>query len=82
LQIVIEERLHHAAAEPAGRVAFELESRRCAAFARALAVIPRSEHQVQYLAARIFRRERLIQRRAAIDVFLIEQTRDDHRRHA
>ena len=75
LQIVIEERLHHRAAEPASGVAFELDRADAAAFAPALAVIPRPEHEVQPLAARILRCERLEQRRAAVDVFLIEQSR-------
>ena len=42
------------------------------AFAPTLAVIPRSEHQVQ-LSPRGSRRERLEQRRTAVDVLLVEQ---------
>src|SRR4051812_20586906 len=77
LQVVVEERLHGCPAEPGGCVAFEHDRPDAAALATALTVIPGSEDEVNPLAVRIAAGQRLVQRRAAVDVFLIKQARDN-----
>jgi hypothetical protein len=78
---VIEERLHHLASEPRGRIALELDLTDPATLAPPLPVTPGAEHEMHELPIRVARRERLVERRAAVDVLLIEQARDDHHRH-
>ena len=65
----------------ARRVALELDHADAAALAAALAVVPRPEHEVHETAVWILRRERLVERRRAVDVLLVEQPADDQHRH-
>ncbi len=74
---MVEERLHHVPPEPRRGIALELDVADVAPRASAAAVIPRSHHEVDVLALRIFRSKRAIQRRTTVDIFLVEQSRND-----
>ena len=81
LEVIIEERLHDVAPEPRGGIAFELNFTNAAAFAARLAVVPWAEDKMDYFAAGVLGRQRFEQSRPAVNILLIKETRDDHRRH-
>src|SRR6202021_239875 len=81
LEVIVEEWLHDRAAKPGGGVAFEQDRADAASLAPPLTVGPRTQYQVDHAAVRILRRQRPIECRSAVDIFLIEQTADDHHRY-
>src|SRR5205823_4588311 len=82
LQVMVEERLHYRAAEPACRVAFEMKLADAAAFTPRPAMVPGSQDQMDHLTRAVLACQGPVQRRATVNVFLIKQAGDDQHWHA